>query len=218
MADKWTKEDLIAAAKDFNQFIDPDSPIPTDDEATDEQLENDIRDIIENDVLLPEDKLYDETLELLVLMGLAPMSKEEVEKKDLENITLKKEVEEADKKTRKDLKKTAEAKKAAEKVKKEPAKAKGEAADKKKTKKEGEAKEEVKKAKYTRAQAFCDALKGKAQTITEIAEEAKELHGTANPNKKQPQLMSIEWAVRDYIQPLVILGFVIEKNKKYSLK
>ncbi len=105
-----------------------------------------------------------------------------------------------------------------ENPKKEPIEPKGEAADKKKTKKEEEEKEKTKKAKYTRAQAFCDALKGEAKTITEIAEKAKDLHGNANPDKKQPQLMSIEWAVRDYIQPLVILGFVKEENKKYSLK
>ncbi len=75
-----------------------------------------------------------------------------------------------------------------------------------------------KKKKYTRAQAFCDALTGKQKTLVEIAEKAMKLHNDANPNKKQPQLASIEWAVRDYIQPLVILGFVTLKDKKYFLK
>ncbi len=71
--------------------------------------------------------------------------------------------------------------------------------------------------KYTRAQAFCDALKGKAKTVGEIAQKAMDSYMTANPKKKQPQQASVEWAVRDYLQPLVILGFVEVKDKKYSL-
>ncbi len=185
MAKKWTKKDLEAAAEDFNKFIDPNSPIPTGEDTTVTQLEKDIKDVVEN-FLEEGDEISEETVKLLVLMGL------------------KKEPEEPVEKTGDDLKKATE-------TKEEPP-------DKKEIKKKGKTKDKVKKTKYTRAQAFCDALKGKGKTITEIAEKAKELHGSANPGKKQPQLMSIEWAVRDYIQPLVILGFVIEKDKKYSLK
>ena len=71
--------------------------------------------------------------------------------------------------------------------------------------------------KYNRAQAFCDALSGKAKTITEIAQKAMDLHSAAHPSKNQPQLSSIEWAVKDYLQPLIILGFVEKKENKYSL-
>lgn len=76
---------------------------------------------------------------------------------------------------------------------------------------------EKEKVKYNRAQAFCDSLAGKGKTMTEIAQKAMDLHAAAHPEKKQPQLSSIEWAVKDYLQPLIILGFVTVKNAKYSL-
>jgi len=87
---------------------------------------------------------------------------------------------------------------------------------KKKDKKKSEKKTKVeKKEKYTRIQAFCDALKGEPKTIKEISEKAKILYDEANPNIEQK---GVERYTKILISPLIIFGFVILQNKKYSLK
>ncbi len=79
--------------------------------------------------------------------------------------------------------------------------------------------EKPEKKQYSRAQAFCDALSGKAKTLTNIAEISMKLYADNNPGRKVRKLESVEWDIRkSYIQPLVILGFVELKDKKYSLK
>jgi hypothetical protein len=96
------------------------------------------------------------------------------------------------------------------------------ARDRKTKKKDAKKKQEKvkdRKSKYTRVQAFCDALQGKAKTIIELAEKAKELYDKANPGKEESKLSYIQWTIEKYyIVPFVILGFVELKGKKYSLK
>lgn len=113
------------------------------------------------------------------------------------------------------------------KLKKEPEQKpveekKEKARDRKTKKKDAKKKQEKvkdRKSKYTRVQAFCDALQGKAKTITELAEKAKELYDKANPGKEESKLSYIQWTIEKYyIVPFVILGFVELKGKKYSLK
>jgi len=86
--------------------------------------------------------------------------------------------------------------------------------DKKKSEKKAKVKTE-KSEKYTRIQAFCDALKGDPKTIKEISEKAKELYSEANPGIEQK---GVERYTKILISPLIVFGFVILQNEKYSLK
>lgn len=207
MARKWTKPTLEAAAKDFNKVIGFEDPLIIGDDTTVAKLEKDIIDIVKNH-LQASDEISEDTIKLIGLMGLELPIDPDVEARKIENRIEKK----------KKVKETLSEKTKPETSKETPAKTNGQAANKDKKEKQGLDKGKGKKVKYTRAQAFCDALQVNPGTITEIATKAMNLHGKNNPDKKQPQLASIEWAVRDYIQPLVILGFVKEKDKKYSLK
>ena len=103
-----------------------------------------------------------------------------------------------------------------EKVVKKTPDALPKAAGKVKKEKAGKDKGSLEK-KYSRAQAFCDALQGEPKTLEEIAQKAMDLHMEANPGKNQPKLSSIVWAVKDYLLPLTILGFVKKTDKKFSL-
>jgi len=94
--------------------------------------------------------------------------------------------------------------------KKQKAKKKDKVKSEKKTKVKSENSEQ-----YTRIQAFCDALKGEPKTIKEISEKAKKLYSEANPGKEQK---GVERYTKILIRPLIIFGFVILQNGKYSLK
>jgi len=94
--------------------------------------------------------------------------------------------------------------------KKQKAKKKDKVKSEKKTKVKSENSEQ-----YTRIQAFCDALKGESKTIKEISEKAKKLYSEANPGKEQK---GVERYTKILIRPLIVFGFVILQNEKYSLK
>ena len=197
---KLTKKELEAVAEELNEVMALDPPITTGRKTKVENLEEDIKDVVENH-LTDEDEISDDTKDLILRMQaeseMEPEVVEEVAEEEVVEEVVEEAVEEA-------VEIPTETKpKAQNKVQKEKAKV---------------AKDKKENTKYTRAQAFCEALSAEPKTLTEIAQKAMDLHGKNNPGKKQPQLASIEWAVRDYIQPLIILGFVELKNKKYSLK
>ena len=86
--------------------------------------------------------------------------------------------------------------------------------------KKASAKKEPPKPKvvYSRAQSFCDAIKGKAKTIDEIGEQMLKLYQDKNKGAgKKSSIDSAVWAAKDYLAPLVLLGFVEVKDSKYRL-
>lgn len=171
MSDKWTKEDLETAAKEFN-LIDFDPPIATGDTTTVEQLENDIKDIVEN-VLEPDDKISEKTTELLELIGLKKQETVEgTEKEEEPKEEPEKEGTPEKLKDEKTLKKVTEGK--------------GKAVDKTQTKKERKAKGKAKKDKSkkisnkkdefgfvigTKSNLFVEAIKLRPMTMAEIKKE-----------------------------------------------
>ncbi len=80
-----------------------------------------------------------------------------------------------------------------------------------------------KKSNYTRAHAFCDSLK-KGGSIKQVAEQMLSLYQKRNPDAKKASQPTAEWVCRDYLAPLLIMGYVTEetvegsKEKTYSLK
>lgn len=184
-----TKKLLADACDDLNSVMKLDPPIPTDPEDKGVTKATLEADLREAAAeLQPDDVLKPKTVEVLEVLGV-----------EVPKAGTGEEVKEAQ-----GEKKEKPETKAPEKTSKAPTKAPEE------SKKES--------PKYTRAQAFCDALKGKPKTMEEIAQKAMDLHMAANPGKKQPQLSSIIWAVKDYLQPLIILEVVTIADKKYSLK
>jgi len=198
-----TKKLLADACDDLNTVMKLDPPIPTDPESKEiikATLENDLREAAKE--LQADDVLQPKTVEVLEALEVVMPVKEEVVKKEAVKEPGKEPVVD---KVENTVEEGAE---------------KGQDGAKSENKGQGKGKPEKGKegVKYTRAQAFCDAIQGKPKTMEEIAQKAMELHIAANPGKKQPQLNSIIWAVKDYLQPLIILGLIEKTDKKYSLK
>ena len=211
-----TKKLLADACDDLNTVMKFENPIQTDPgnkEVTKATLENDLREaakelIVSDLVSIPDDPdhlfLQPKTVEVLEALEVVMPVKEKVVKKEVvkEKVVKKETVVD---KVENTVEEGAET---------------GQGGSKSENKGQGKGKPEKGKegVKYTRAQAFCDAIQGKPKTMEEIAQKAMELHIAANPGKKQPQLNSIIWAVKDYLQPLIILGLIEKTDKKYSLK
>ena len=212
---KLTKKDLEVMAKNFNEVLELDPPIITGRTAKMSELEKDINDVVVNH-LTKEDKISNEVAKLIKKMQLKP---EEVveEETDLEVVDEVVEETPEEEVVEEVVEETVIEEKVVEKPVKNTTKTKPDSAGKDKKKKTGVDKG---KKKYTRAQAFCDALSKNPTTLTEIAQSSIDFYDAANPNqKKQRKIDSVEWEInKGYIQPLVILGFVELKDKKYSLK
>ena len=193
-----TKKVLVETAKDLSKIFE--QPIETADDKTDIDLLK--KDLMEAGNELQEgDSLLDESKNVLIALGVKLPWKGET-KVELEKESTKS----AGKKKVPDKK--GKAKPASEKkiVSKKAEKAKP-----------VEKEVEKKTKKYTRAQAFCDALQGNPKTIEEIAKEAISLY-EEKTGKTGTQIKTAIWNVTLSLQPLLILGFVEKTDKKYSLK
>ena len=198
-----TREMLVRVAEDLNKLFE--TPIETGEDATKINLLK--KDLIEAGAeLLKDDVISDESKDVLIALG----------------VKLPWEVEEVNPKTD-----NPEPKKADKKAKIKPIGKKKSASKKQRTGKKAETKpvkekpieKEIKEkaGKYTRAQAFCDALQGEPKTIEEIAKIAIFLY-EEKTGKTGTQIKTAIWNVTLSLQPLLILGFVEKADKKYSLK
>jgi outer membrane biosynthesis protein TonB len=208
-----TKKVLIKVAKDLSQIFE--QPIETDGKTNMDLLKKDL--IEAGNELQEGDSIADESKDVLIALGVKlpwPVEPEiEVEKGPVKPVKQK----EATKKAKA---KPAGKKKAADKKGKEKPASEKKAVDKKAEKvKPVEKDTKVKTKKYTRVQAFCDALYGNPKTIEEMAQQAKDLYDKANPGREKSKLSYIQWTIEKYyIVPFVIFGFVVLKDEKYSLK
>lgn len=212
-----TKEVLIEVAKDLSKIFE--QPIETEDDKTDINLLK--KDLIEAGNELQEgDTLIDESKDVLIALGVKlpwPVdTKIKVEKEPTKLVKPKKS-------TKKEAAKSVGKKKVTDKKGKGKPASEKKVVSKKIEKAEKaklvgkEAREKTKK--YTRVQAFCDALYGAPKTIEEMAQKAKDLYDKANPGREKSKLSYVQWTIEKYyIVPFVILGFVVLKDKKYSLK
>ena len=202
-----TKKMLVGVAEDFNRVVlEKDSQIKFNSKTTNAILEADIMKCAA-ELLEPDDipKFSVESVEVLKALGV-----------DIKEIK-----ETPDPGTEEDPVSVPDP--AEDSVQKQPEtpdkdKLQAEGEDQKKNK--GEVKGETKKAKYTRIQAFCDALQGKPKTILEIAEISKKKYNDANSghSKHDNIKQEVERYVKPFVKLLVILDFVVCKDKKYSLK
>lgn len=203
-----TKKVLIEVAKDLSKIFE--QPIETADDKTDIDLLK--KDLIEAGNELQEgDSLADESKDVLITLGVKLPGKVEAKEEAVKPVKQKATAKKA-------KAEPVDKKKAPDKKEKEKVASKKKAVDKKAEKVkpvEKEAKKSLKK--YTRAQAFCDALQGKPKTIEEIAKMAISLY-EEKTGKFDTQIKTAIWNVTLSLQPLLILGFVEKTDKKYSLK
>ena len=192
----FLKKDLESVANELSTVMKFTEPIPTGKKETITTLTKDIKEAALE--LEKEDAISDETLAILAgLKATLPWditvdAKEEQEAEVKEEPKAEMPPNLVDGKEEKTPKKKAESAKPKEAGKE-------------------------KKEKYTRAQAFCDALQGGPKTIEEIAKKAISLY-EGETKKEGTQIKTAIWNVTLSLQPLLILGFVEKSNKKYSLR
>lgn len=185
-----TKKLLIDAAQDFNKVMGLDPPIKISGrKVTKESLISDLKDAAKE--LEKDDVIQKNTIEVLIVLGAK-----------LPEALLPKKVSIETKPKAKTTKAKTTKAKTTPAAKIEPA-AKDTLPDKTK--------------KYTRAQAFCDSLRGEPKTIEEIAKKAISLY-EEKTKKTGTQIKTAIWNVTLSLQPLLILGIVEKADKKYALK
>jgi len=190
--DEITKKVLIAVAEDLNKVMGLDPAIEVNRQITNAKIEKDLIEAAKE--LLKDDEITDKSKEVLITLGVELPGK----------------VEEAEKESKVEPKAEPKSKKVDKKIESEKP-------IEKPIEKKADTKKKLKK--YTRVQAFCDALDKEPKTIKEMAQKAKDLYDKANPGKEESKLSYIQWTIEKYyIVPFVILGFVELKDKKYSLK
>lgn len=203
-----TRKLLIVVAEDFNKVMGLNPPIKTGRKITKDML---IEDLVEAaKEVQKDDTLKQETIEFLTALGIKLPKRVGAKSNTKPEGELEKE---PGKEPEKELKK-AEIPKSIDKTDKEPTVP---------VKKVPDATVPVKKVldakakRYTRAQAFCDALQGKPKTIEEIGQKMLELYQKHGSATKHTQLKSVVWAAMIYIHPMTLLGLVKKENQKYSL-
>lgn len=210
----FTRDELVEAAKDLNKVLEPDPPI----KFVGVKKEETITGIKEAAKLLePTDEILTVVAEVLDKLGL-PYTSKVVESKDAPE-EVEKETEDVPEEES-GFEEPEE--KDTEETEPEP-EPEGENQEQEEEEEEPEPSAEdattaTPVKKYSRAQAFCDALKGKPKTLADLASKMDEIHCKNNPKKKPSKQVTSEWVARDYLQPLIVLGIVEVKDKKYSLK
>lgn len=189
-----TKKLLIVVAEDFNKVMRLDPPIKSGRKITKDMLIEDLveaaKEIQKNDILKQETVEILTTLKIKLPKGVGAESNAKPEGEPEKEL------------------KEAEIPESIDKTDKEPMVP---------AKKPTERAPDVKVKRYTRAQAFCDALQGKPKTIEEIGQKMLDLYQKHGSATKHTQLKSVVWAAMIYIHPMALLGLVKKEDQKYSL-
>jgi hypothetical protein len=210
-----TKKLLIVVAEDFNKVMELDPPIKSGRKITKDMLIEDLveaaKEVQKNDILKQETVEVLTTLKIKLPKGIGAESNVKPEEEPEEEPEKEPKKEETEKtpegEPEKELKE-AEIPESIDKTGKEPMVP---------AKKPTEKAPDVKVKRYTRAQAFCDALQGKPKTIEEIGQEMLELYQKHGSATKHTQLKSVVWAAMIYIHPMTLLELVKKEDQKYSL-